>query len=91
MDGFLCTTKSDSSFFIFKFRPVMLIYDPSEGTKTKIIIFLVAGGGPEKANPVMMAITSGPGVQKTLNFVLRATQFNSWERAIYLFARHGML
>ena len=28
----------------------------------------MAGGRPEKSNPVMMAITSGPGVQKTLNF-----------------------
>ena len=49
----------------------MLIYDPSEGYNKQKIEFPVARGGPEKSNPVMMAITSGPGVQKTLNFMLR--------------------
>ena len=68
VDGNLCTTKSDPRFFILKFRPVMLIYDPSEGpiiTKNP-----VARGGLEKANLVTMVITSGAGVQKTLNFIL---------------------
>ena len=41
------------------------------GINKIIIFFPVAGGGPEKANPVRMAITSGPGVQKPLNFMLR--------------------
>ena len=48
----------------------MLIYDPSEGYKNKKNKS-DGRGGPEKANPVMNAISSGPRVQKTLNFMLR--------------------
>ena len=46
------------------------IFEPKKRGTTPTTNFPVARGGPEKANPVRMAIVSWTGVQKTLNFML---------------------